>query len=282
MSDATTSRAPALLLGLIVGMVIYVGTLSLGGPLLRYLPGSGEWTWHPPLGVVSMGYYGLVINGAMGWLLGAALASLPPMKRLLSSRGAIAKLESAALIVTLLSLLAIVTLEMSRSHGAHPEQARALEVGDLMPEFSLQDERGEHLSRADLLGQGPVVIYFYPKDNTQGCTAQAISFRDDFPNFVAAGARIVGVSSDSVASHEAFCSAHSLPFTLLSDPEERLRRAFGVPKTLGLIAGRVTYVINSQGVIAHIFDAQLAFDAHASEALEVVRRLSAEGREARP
>ena len=103
---------------------------------------------------------------------------------------------------------------------------------------------------------------------------QALAFREDFPHFIDAGAQIVGVSSDSVASHERFSANYSLPFTLLSDPNQALRRAFGVPKSFGLIAGRVTYIADKEGIIRHIFDAQLEFTEHASEALKVVRDLS--------
>ena len=149
-----------------------------------------------------------------------------------------------------------------------------LGVGDSLPDFSLQTATGEAMTRADLLGKGPVVIYFYPKDETMGCTAQACSFRDHYAEFQAAGAEIIGVSADSVASHQAFAENHGLPFTLLADPNNTLREAFGVPETLGFLAGRVTYICDNKGIIRHVFDSQIRVYAHVDAALEVVKALA--------
>lgn len=274
MSKHPLTLSSGLLLALILGLTCYVLSLAIGGPVLRYLPVSGDWTWHPPEGVISISYYGLILNGALGWILGLTLSRLSPLSKRLSQAKVHAGLETLAITLTLLSLVGITILETTRSHGATSESPRALTIGDMIPDFRLKSESGTDLTRADLLGAGPLVIYFYPKDETQGCTMQALAFREDFPHFIDAGAQVVGVSSDSVASHERFSAHYSLPFTLLSDPDQALRRAFGVPKSLGLIAGRVTYIADKEGTIRHIFDSQLEFTEHASEALKVVRHLS--------
>jgi len=149
-----------------------------------------------------------------------------------------------------------------------------LAVGDAIPEFTLKDDEGADVARADLLGEGPLVLYFYPRDDTPGCTVESCTFRDTHEDFADAGARVVGVSADGVASHAAFKAKHSLPFTLLCDTDNALRRAFGVSSTLGILPGRVTYVVDSDGVIRHIFSSQLRVKTHVQEALRIVRELA--------
>ncbi len=106
------------------------------------------------------------------------------------------------------------------------------------------------------------------------CTKEACSFRDAYEDFVQAGAVVVGVSSDSVESHQGFASGYRLPFALLSDLSRSLRKSFGVPKTLGSLPGRVTYVIDKEGVVRHVFKSQFAADRHVAEALTLVRQLA--------
>lgn len=120
-----------------------------------------------------------------------------------------------------------------------------------------------------------MVLFFYPKDNTGGCTAEVCAFRDSYEVFTDAGATVVGISSDSVDSHAGFAGKHRLPFTLLSDGGGRVRAQFGVPRTLGLIDGRVTYVIDTDGIIRHQFRSQSNIGQHVTGALEVVRSLTA-------
>ncbi len=148
-----------------------------------------------------------------------------------------------------------------------------LAAGAPAPEFTLEDQNGKRVSLADFKGRRNVVVYFYPKDDTPGCTKEACSFRDQFEDFSDAGAEVIGVSSDSTASHRAFAAKHELPFILLSDPDGRVREAFQVPATLGLLPGRVTYVIDKQGVIRHAFNSQLSPARHVAEALQVLGRL---------
>ena len=151
-----------------------------------------------------------------------------------------------------------------------------LQVGDQAPDFSLPTQSGSTISLRDFLGKGAVVMYFYPKDDTPGCTAEACSFRDSYEVFKQAGAEVIGISSDSEESHQQFASKHKLPFTLLSDKKGALRKQYGVPSALGILPGRVTYVIDKQGVVRHIFNDMLNAQRHISEALQVVQTIAVE------
>ena len=154
--------------------------------------------------------------------------------------------------------------------------AQAVQVGDKAPDFTLPSQSGEAVRLYDRLGEGPVVLYFYPKDDTRGCTAEACAFRDSHEVFTDAGAQVIGVSSDSVDRHAAFAGRHHLPFTLLSDQKGQVRKSYGVPTTLGVIPGRVTYVIDREGTVRHVFNSLTGIDRHVSEALEVVTKIQAE------
>lgn len=151
--------------------------------------------------------------------------------------------------------------------------ARGIQVGDKAPDFTLPSQSGEPVRLYDRLGEQAVVLYFYPKDETRGCTAEACAFRDSHEVFTEAGAEVIGVSSDSVDRHAAFAGRHSLPFTLLSDQKGQVRKEYGVPSVLGLIPGRVTYVIDRQGTVRHVFNSLTGVDQHVNEALDVVRRI---------
>jgi len=146
-------------------------------------------------------------------------------------------------------------------------------VGDLAPDFTLLDQTGTPVRLRDLLGKTTVVLYFYPKDQTPGCTIEARAFRDNYARFAEAGAEVVGISSDSVASHRRFAAKESLPFLLLSDRGGAVREQYGVEKTLGILPGRVTFVIDTAGVVRHIYSSQLRATQHTREALEVVDTL---------
>ncbi len=149
----------------------------------------------------------------------------------------------------------------------------ALKVGDTIPNFTSKDTNGNLFESKNFVGQKPLVIYFYPKDNTPGCTAQACSFRDQYQDFQDLGAEVIGISSDSEASHQKFSKQYNLPFILLSDNDKKIRNLFGVPSGLfGLVPGRVTYVANKQGVIKMIFDSVLA-TKHIPKALEAIKKL---------
>lgn len=149
----------------------------------------------------------------------------------------------------------------------------ALQTGDKIPEFSARDNDGNDFNSASIVGKKPVVFYFYPKDNTPGCTAQACSFRDQYEDFKDLGAEVVGISSDSIASHEKFVQQYQLPFILLSDNDKKIRKLFGVkPDLLGLIPGRVTYVVDKNGIIQFVFDSMNATD-HIPKALETIKKM---------
>ncbi|NLO50635.1 MAG: peroxiredoxin [Bacteroidales bacterium] len=148
-----------------------------------------------------------------------------------------------------------------------------ISIGSPLPPFRLPDQEGKMIDSTQLVGERPLVLYFYPKDDSPGCTAQACSFRDAYHDFIDAGAQVVGVSSDDSSSHKDFAEKHRLPFTLLSDQDGKLRREMGVPSDLlGLLPGRVTYVIDRHGIIRHIFKSQLNAKRHISEALAALAR----------
>jgi len=144
-------------------------------------------------------------------------------------------------------------------------------VGDHAPDFSATTHEGMQVRLADFLGKRALVLFFYPKDGTPICTQEACAFRDSYEQFIAAGADVIGVSSDTGESHRTFVRQHNLSFPLISDADGSLRRAFAVPKTMGLFPGRVTYVIDQAGVIRKIFSAQFASDEHVRQALIAVR-----------
>ncbi len=149
-----------------------------------------------------------------------------------------------------------------------------VKIGDQAPDFSKPDQKGQQISLADFREGKTVVLFFYPADESPICTREACAFRDAYQDFTDAGAVVIGVSADSIDSHQSFAANHRLPFHLLSDVDGRLRKAFGVPKSLGLLPGRVTYVIDPQGIVRHLFSAQLAADKHVQEALATVRGIS--------
>lgn len=145
-----------------------------------------------------------------------------------------------------------------------------LEIGTIAPDFELPNQLGERVRLYDLLKNGPVVLYFYPKDETGGCTTQACAFRDHYQQFKDAGAEVVGVSNDSAESHRAFANNHRLPFVLLSDSDKQVHQLYRVPKTLILLPGRVTYVIGKDQKILHTFNSMWKPAQHIREALEVL------------
>jgi len=151
-----------------------------------------------------------------------------------------------------------------------------LSVGNKAPDFTLPSSSGEPVTLSDVYSRRTVVLYFYPKDDTPGCTVEACSFRDRYDAFSEAGAEVIGVSSDSSGRHASFAGRHKLPFTLLSDQGGRVRKSYGVPAVLGVLPGRVTYVIDRTGTVRHVFNSMINIGQHVSDALAVVRRLQAE------
>ena len=150
----------------------------------------------------------------------------------------------------------------------------ALGVGDSLPDFSLEDQDGEMRSPASVRGRW-LVLFFYPKDDTPGCTAEACSFRDNAAVFKNLNAEVWGISGDDGVSHRRFATRHNLEYPLLSDKNNALRRSMNVPKAMGLLPGRVTYVVDGEGVIHHVFSNLLDGPAHVREAERIISTLQA-------
>lgn len=152
--------------------------------------------------------------------------------------------------------------------------AESVKIGDSAPNFALFSETGDAVELQEYIGTKPVVLFFYPKDNSAICTKEVCYFRDNFEEFQKIdNAQVIGISSDTEDSHKKFSDTHNLPFILLSDPNEDVRREYGVPKTLGIVPGRVTYVIDKKGVIRHIFSSQLNYKRHVKEALSALKSI---------
>lgn len=145
------------------------------------------------------------------------------------------------------------------------------QLGDAFPFFELRDH--ENRTRTLTEFNGPLVVYFYPADETPGCTKEACSFRDNYESFTEAGATVIGISDDSWEKHAKFKKNRGLPFTLLSDPKGKFRKQIGVPTTFGILPGRVTYVLDENGIITKVFNSQLAATKHVPEALAAIQAL---------
>ena len=155
-----------------------------------------------------------------------------------------------------------------------PEKGK-VQVGDPAPDFTLAIQTGALVSLREFLGKAAVVLYFYPKDNTSVCTAEACAFRDSYDLFKGAGAEVLGISSDSVESHRQFATAHRIPFNLMADADGLVRKRYGVPTAFGL-PGRVTYVIDKHGIVRHIFFSQFTSDKHVTQALQALMSINEE------
>ncbi|MEO7019509.1 MAG: peroxiredoxin [Ktedonobacteraceae bacterium] len=157
------------------------------------------------------------------------------------------------------------------------ESNSKLQVGDKAPDFTLPTQKtGEAFHLHDMLGKSSIVVYFYPKDDTPGCTAEACSFRDSYEVFKEAGAEVIGISTDTAQSHQQFASKYSLPFILLSDEGGTVQNLYSVPAIThqGMtFASRVTYVIDKQGVVKNIFADLPSATQHVSDALKTIQAL---------
>lgn len=149
-----------------------------------------------------------------------------------------------------------------------------VKVGDTAPDFTLPAQDGSQVSLTDFRGTKAVVLYFYPKDDTPGCTAESCAFRDQYEVFQQAGAEVIGVSSDSSESHQKFAAKYQLPFKLLTDKGDKARKQYGATAAFGLFPGRVTYVIDSNGVVQYVFDSMLNFKGHVEEAIKTIQQLA--------
>jgi peroxiredoxin Q/BCP len=149
-------------------------------------------------------------------------------------------------------------------------------VGDKAPDFTLPSQMGDNVTLSEYFGKKNLVLYFYPKDETRGCTREACEFRDSYDVFTSLGAEVLGVSSDTLESHKSFATHHGLPFLLLSDEKGEVRKLYGVPATMGIIPGRVTYIIDKKGIVRHIFNSQFQPEKHIEEALKILKELEKE------
>jgi peroxiredoxin Q/BCP len=151
-----------------------------------------------------------------------------------------------------------------------------INVGDKAPDFTLPSQMGDNVTLSEYFDKKNVVLYFYPKDETRGCTREACEFRDSYDVFTSLGAEVLGVSSDTLESHKSFATHHGLPFLLLSDEKGEVRKLYGVPSTMGVIPGRVTYLIDKKGIVRHVFNSQFQPEKHIEEALKILRELEKE------
>lgn len=151
-----------------------------------------------------------------------------------------------------------------------------VKVGDKAPDFTLPSQLGDNVALSEYFGKKNVVLYFYPKDESPGCTREACTFRDSYEEFTSLGAEVLGVSSQGVESHRSFATHHGLPFILLSDAGNKVRQLYGVPSTMGIIPGRVTYIIDKKGVVRHIFSSQTQAEKHVEEAIKTLKELEKE------
>ncbi len=150
-----------------------------------------------------------------------------------------------------------------------------VKVGDEAPEFSLPAQDGRMVSLKEYKGVKNVVLYFYPKDFTMGCSAEARSFGENYDEIAKMGAEVIGVSSDTPESHQKFATECNARFLMLSDSDGNVRKAYGATGTLGFVPGRVTFVIDKQGVVRHVFSSQVRPKQHVDEAMNALKSLAA-------
>ena len=145
-------------------------------------------------------------------------------------------------------------------------------IGSEIPEFELLDQNGVNFRITDHIGKKNLVIYFYPKDDTPGCTKEACYFRDQYDVFNQADALIIGISSQSVESHKQFAEKYRLNFTLLSDEGGKVRKIFGAT-SLGFIPGRITYIVDKKGIVIYVFNSQIDAEKHVDESIRILKEL---------
>ena len=167
-------------------------------------------------------------------------------------------------------VLALTAISMLNFSAEAQSSNQSLAAGDLMPSFSLPDQNGKLFNSAEHVGKNILVIYFYPKDESMVCTKEACSFRDDFEQFTKAGAKVIGINGGTVASHKAFELHYRLPFTLLSDPGNKVYNLFGVRSKL-FMSGRETFIVDLKGKVAYKYESMLQGKAHADNALQFIR-----------
>jgi peroxiredoxin Q/BCP len=149
-----------------------------------------------------------------------------------------------------------------------------VKLGDKAPDFTLFDQDGNQVTLSSFRGKSHVVLYFYPKDFSPGCTTQACGFRDAYEDFTDLGAVVIGVSGDTVESHKRFINDYLLPFTLLSDRDGVVRKLYGATKGFGLLPGRYTFIIDKGGIVRYVFTSETNMGKHVKESVRILRELS--------
>ncbi len=169
-------------------------------------------------------------------------------------------------------LLAVILLSVLFSISVFAQSKKPVAVGDLVPKFTLTDQDGKAFNIVDEIGKHALVIYFYPKDESMVCTKEACAFRDAFDSYTKAGALVIGINGGTVKSHKDFATNHKLPFILLSDPEDKVLKQFGVKGFLGM-SGRETFVVDLQGKVIYTYDSMMHGVAHSDNALAAVKAI---------
>jgi thioredoxin-dependent peroxiredoxin len=178
---------------------------------------------------------------------------------------------------TLIISLMVWGLPFMAGHYSAPLSAQTVKkivVGSHIPDFKLPDQNGKMFDIKSVLGKKNLVIYFYPKDGSTGCTREACNFRDKLGVFKKLDAEVIGISGDGVVSHKQFADKNRLEFTLLSDQKNKIRSLFGVPTSmLNTVPGRVTYIVNKKGIVTHITNSLTKPDKHIQEAITALIKL---------
>jgi peroxiredoxin Q/BCP len=164
---------------------------------------------------------------------------------------------------------------MGRRKPQYQDGGSMLKVGDLAPDFALPDQSGKMITLSYWKGKSHLVLFFYPKDHSPGCTMESCSFRDNYSAFQAEGAQIIGISTDSSASHKIFADTHHLPYPLLSDVKGLVSKQYGVKKTFGFLPGRASFVVDHNGIVRHALSSQFQIQRHVDETLKEVKKLNA-------
>ena len=173
-----------------------------------------------------------------------------------------------------MSFVGVLGLALSLFGFDYLANAKKLEKGDAVPNFELKNQVNENFILEESIGKKNLIIYFYPKDDTPGCTKEACKFRDDFEVFTDLDAMVIGISSDSPESHLKFKEKYNLPFTLLSDTDDVVRKLFGVDGNYnGMRPGRVTFVVDKKGVIQYVFDSSTNVEEHILSAQMVIKAI---------
>lgn len=173
-------------------------------------------------------------------------------------------------LVLIVSVLVVGVMACAQEQKKEGNVMKTLEIGDEVPRFVLEDQYGQEFDVADYIGKKILVIYFYPKDESPGCTKEACAFRDDFADYTDAGATVIGINSGTVQSHKAFAEKHRLPFTLLSDPGNEVLKAFGVKNVL-FLTGRETFVVGLDGRLTFKYRALMNAREHNDRVLAFLR-----------